>query len=331
MIEGVRERALAAGLADAEQFDAGIRDLAAPPKPTASSATPSSRASGNGAAEPMRRLHLAAGVLNAIAFVSSGAYMRFFVDPTSLAPGVDLLYISRHIYMLGPALVHLLLSAYVRPARARASRLQWAGTTLLIVSSTLLITAFVFEPIGGRGRTGVSAFGIFTLAAGVMLHVIAARLGRASAHRTLSDPVTYRMALPADVPRIVGLPREGEAGGDSRMLAYLTGQHHPQHALPPRVMWIARTASHRSGTLPAISRSGLSVMASCNGSTSCRNTGAARSARSCCPSRELVCRAGRASDCVDVGDDASRPFYRRHGAVELNKHWMVWNDVGAER
>jgi uncharacterized membrane protein len=120
---------------------------------------------------------LAAGVLNAIAFVSSGAYMRFLVDPDSLAPGVDLLYISRHIYMLAPALIHLALSAYVRPAaRTGASRLQWAGTTLLIVSSVLLVSAFVFEPIYGHGRTGVSAFGIFTLAAGVVLHVIAGRL-----------------------------------------------------------------------------------------------------------------------------------------------------------
>lgn len=127
----------------------------------------------------MRSLHLTVGVLNAIAFLSSGAYMRFFVDPTSLAPGIDLLYISRHIYMLAAALVHLALSAYLRPAaRAAALRLQWAGTTLLLVSSTLLMSAFVFEPIGGRGRTGVSAFGIFTLAAGVMLHVIAGRFGR---------------------------------------------------------------------------------------------------------------------------------------------------------
>ena len=132
----------------------------------------------------MRRLHLAAGVANAIAFVSSGAYLRFLVDPASLAPGVDLLYISRHIYMLAPALVHLLLSACVRPAaRPGAARLQWIGTTLLLVSSTLLMSAFVFEPIGGRGRTAVSAFGIFTLAAGVLLHACAARLGRAGIER----------------------------------------------------------------------------------------------------------------------------------------------------
>ena len=32
--------------------------------------------------------------------------------------------------------------------------------------------------------------------------------------------------------------------------------------------------------------------------------------------------------CVDVGDDEARPFYKRHGAIELNRHWMVWNDIG---
>lgn len=125
----------------------------------------------------MRRTHLAVGVLNAIAFVSSGAYMRFLVEPATLAPGVDLLYISRHIYWLAPALVHFLSSAYLRPAvRAGAARLQWTGTILLLVSSALLMSAFVFQAIGGRGRSGVSAFGIFTCGAGVILHVMASRL-----------------------------------------------------------------------------------------------------------------------------------------------------------
>ena len=31
--------------------------------------------------------------------------------------------------------------------------------------------------------------------------------------------------------------------------------------------------------------------------------------------------------CVDVGDEDARPFYQRHGAIDLNKHWMVWNDI----
>jgi transcriptional regulator with XRE-family HTH domain len=31
---------------------------------------------------------------------------------------------------------------------------------------------------------------------------------------------------------------------------------------------------------------------------------------------------------VDVGDEDARPFYRRCGAEALNKHWMVWPDIG---
>ncbi len=32
--------------------------------------------------------------------------------------------------------------------------------------------------------------------------------------------------------------------------------------------------------------------------------------------------------CVDVGDEHAGRFYRRHGAVDLAKHWLVWNDIG---
>jgi ribosomal protein S18 acetylase RimI-like enzyme len=31
--------------------------------------------------------------------------------------------------------------------------------------------------------------------------------------------------------------------------------------------------------------------------------------------------------CVDVGSDEGKAFYRRHGAEELNEHWMVWKDI----
>ena len=51
--------------------------------------------------------------------------------------------------------------------------------------------------------------------------------------------IHYRKAELTDVPRLVGLPRPGEAGGDHRMLQYLAGEHHPQHALAPRVLWMA--------------------------------------------------------------------------------------------
>jgi hypothetical protein len=89
------------------------------------------------------------------------------------------MYLSRHIYMLAPAMVHLVLSVHASPApHPRLLRLQWAGTILLVVSAILLVVAFVVEPIAGRGRTGVSAFGIFSLVAGTLFHVIATGLSR---------------------------------------------------------------------------------------------------------------------------------------------------------
>lgn len=43
--------------------------------------------------------------------------------------------------------------------------------------------------------------------------------------------IHYRKAELIDVPQLVHLPREGEVGGDPRMLRYLAGEHHPQKAL----------------------------------------------------------------------------------------------------
>jgi hypothetical protein len=128
----------------------------------------------------MRRLHFVAGTSTALAFFGSGAYMMFVGYRDYLtSPDRELLYVSRHIYMLGPSLVNLVLAVYVRLIQhPRVPRLQWAGTIFLLLSSVLLVTAFVVEPIVGWGRTPVSAFGIFFLWAGAILHVIAPRLGR---------------------------------------------------------------------------------------------------------------------------------------------------------
>jgi len=140
--------------------------------------------------------------------------------------------------------------------------------------------------------------------------------------------VTYRQALPADVPRFVGLPREGEAGGDSRMLAYLTGQHHPQHARAPRVMWIAEDGEVPIGYIAGH----LTTRFGCDGELQWIYV-VPEHRRSQVGSKLFALLANWFVEhdarriCVDVGADASRPFYRRHGAVELNKHWMVWSDI----
>lgn len=113
------------------------------------------------------------------------------------------------------------------------------------------------------------------------------------------------------------------------MAAYLAGEHHPQQALPPRVLFMAELEDAAIGYIAGH----LTRRFGCQGELQWiyvvpdhRRTGIG--------SRLLEMLAGWFVErdarriCVDVGDDAARPFYRRHGAVELNRHWMVWEDIG---
>ena len=127
----------------------------------------------------MRRLHFVIGAITTIALFAAGAYINLSTRQSSLAPEQHLLLISRHIYLLAPALVNLVLAVYAKPvSHPRVPRLQWAGTIFIAIASALLILAFLLEPIGGLGRSEISALGIFTLWAGTILHVIAPPLGR---------------------------------------------------------------------------------------------------------------------------------------------------------
>jgi GNAT superfamily N-acetyltransferase len=142
--------------------------------------------------------------------------------------------------------------------------------------------------------------------------------------------VQYRRAELADVPRLVRLPQPGEAGGDRRMLQYLAGEHHPQLALPPRALWLAEV-----GDAPIGYAAGhLTRRFGCDGELQWIYV-TAEHRRSRVASTLLALLAawlvehGARRVCVDVGDDGARPFYRYHGAVELNRHWMVWPDIGA--
>ena len=141
----------------------------------------------------------------------------------------------------------------------------------------------------------------------------------------------YREARLADVPSLARLPRVGEAGGDSveRMFRYLACEHHPQQALIPRVMWMAE----RGGSPIGYIAGHLTRRYGCQGElqwvyvvSEHRRTRVAS---------QLIRRLAEwfvANDahrvCVDVGDDNARGFYARHGAEDLSKHWMVWNDIG---
>jgi len=124
----------------------------------------------------LARWHLLVGGATLVVFLISGAYMAAHHPPVgALEPGMHAMFTSRHIYILAAALINLLLGAYVRPTTMSGARaVQWTGSLLLILASGLLIAAFVAEPMAGRYRTPVSAFGLYSLFAGSLLHVGAA-------------------------------------------------------------------------------------------------------------------------------------------------------------
>src|SRR5215469_3228575 len=95
----------------------------------------------------MRKLHLAAGLLGILVFVLSGQAMRLHKPPVrSLADGQRMMFLSRHIYILGSALVNLTLGLYLRlENRGWQRNLQVAGSLLILLSLVLLTLAFVDE------------------------------------------------------------------------------------------------------------------------------------------------------------------------------------------
>src|SRR5262249_36018740 len=89
-------------------------------------------------------------------------------------PELRLMYISRHIYLLGAALVNLMTGLYLQMARSGwQRRAQLLGSGLLLFSPVALTLAFCVEPpLGLSGRSWMSRQGLFTLLGGVLLHAL---------------------------------------------------------------------------------------------------------------------------------------------------------------
>lgn len=124
----------------------------------------------------MRRVHFTIGLLGVIAFLLTGQVMRRHVPNIhSLSAEVRMMYVSRHIYLLGTALVNLVLGLYLKmhpPAWRRI--LQQAGSLLILLSAVLLLLAFFSEPaLGLAGRSWRGFFGMIALFASVMAHLVA--------------------------------------------------------------------------------------------------------------------------------------------------------------
>ena len=144
--------------------------------------------------------------------------------------------------------------------------------------------------------------------------------------------VTYRQATLADVPGIMRSrsadPEWGPA--DPRTAAYLAGKHHPQHALPLRVAFVALEGPSVVGYITGH----LTKRYDCEGELQSLwvaidyRRGGIATALFRLLARWFVDNQARRI-CVDVLPDNSvaRSLYRRHGALDLNPHWLVWTDI----
>ncbi len=83
----------------------------------------------------MRRIHLAIGLLGVIAFLITGQVMKHHSPKMQVLPtDVRLMYVSRHIYLLGAALVNLVLGLYLQTQPPGWRRvLQQSGSLLILL------------------------------------------------------------------------------------------------------------------------------------------------------------------------------------------------------
>jgi ribosomal protein S18 acetylase RimI-like enzyme len=148
-------------------------------------------------------------------------------------------------------------------------------------------------------------------------------------------PIQYRQAQRFDVPhmaRIWGIEK-GEGGtSEERMTAYFEGQLHPQHALLPRVIYVAHEADDLIGYIAGH----LTRRFACDGELEWIYVSPQR--RRCGIGSDLLHRLAEwfkeqhaSKVCVNVAPDnrTAIEFYIRHGAAKMNQHWLVWNDFAA--
>jgi hypothetical protein len=132
-------------------------------------------------AQPARlaTLHRVLGWTTMAAFLATGLFLRLGypgVAPPDLAQRV--FFRTHHLYLLGAALVQLLVAAHLR-ARAAAPaprpRLRLAASTLLVSAPPLLLLGFLTEHTAEALRGEATSLGWQASLAGVLLHLLAER------------------------------------------------------------------------------------------------------------------------------------------------------------
>jgi ribosomal protein S18 acetylase RimI-like enzyme len=145
--------------------------------------------------------------------------------------------------------------------------------------------------------------------------------------------VHYRPIERSDIPalaRIRAAEWETEAYWQTRISRYLDCQLHPQQALMPRVIYVASEDDSIVGFIGGH----LTRRHGCDGELEWinviperRGSGIASGLLRHLAPWFVEQKAARICVDVDPANTAAQRFYRRHGAVDLKPHWLVWNNI----
>jgi hypothetical protein len=122
----------------------------------------------------MKKFHLTFGACVVLAFLLTGQYMDKFYDHlVGMPDGPRLLYRTRHIFILLAGLLNLAMGAYFNYRIQTLQRtIQLLGSLLIVAASFLFLIAFFYEPNLSNLHTPLTHWGTYTIATGVLLHVI---------------------------------------------------------------------------------------------------------------------------------------------------------------
>lgn len=130
----------------------------------------------------MRRFHLIFGIVVLIVFILTGQYMDRYHDHLRGMPDLPrMLYRSRHIYLLLAGLLHVGIGSYFQ-TRLHGWRniMQIAGSLLITLATMFLIAAFFYEPLHPGYVTPFSRWGIYSIVAGTLFHLLSQYDSRSS-------------------------------------------------------------------------------------------------------------------------------------------------------
>jgi len=145
--------------------------------------------------------------------------------------------------------------------------------------------------------------------------------------------VHYRLSEKSDVPamaRVRAQEWETEEYWNTRIARYLDRELHPQHALLPRVSYSALQGDSLVGFIAGH----LTRRFACDGELEWinviperRGTAVASELLRLLAAWFVAQNAFRICVDVDPANTTARGFYLRHGAEDLNPHWLFWNDI----